>query len=108
MDDKMLYALGMVAIMAVITYTIRVAPFLFFRKKITSRFVKSFLYYVPYSVLIAMTFPSVLTITGNVITSVIGTVVAIIASLNKKSMMVIVALLSVLAILIAEGVIHII
>ena len=108
MDDKMLYALGIVAIMAVITYTIRVAPFLFFRKKITSRFVKSFLYYVPYSVLIAMTFPSVLTITGNVITSVIGTVVAIIASLNKKSMMVIVALLSVLAILIAEGVLYLI
>lgn len=106
MDDKMLYAIGMVAIMAVVTYFIRVAPFIFFRKQIKSRFIKSVLYYVPYSVLIAMIFPAVLTVTGNVITSVVGTVVAIIASLNKKSMMVVVALLAVVAILITEGILH--
>ena len=108
MSDKFVFALVMVAVMAAVTYAIRVTPFVFFRKKITSRFVKSFLYYVPYSVLIAMTFPSVLTVTGNVITSVVGTAVAIIASLNKKSMMVIVAILAVLSILVAEGILTLI
>ena len=106
MDDKLLYALIIVAVMAVVTYAIRVLPFLFFRKQIKSRFLKSVLYYVPYTVLIAMIFPSVLSVTGNFITSLAGTVVAIIASLGKKSLMIVVALLAVLAVLTAEGILH--
>lgn len=47
-------------IMAGVTYLIRALPLVIFKGKITNRFVQSFLYYVPYAVLGAMTFPSIL------------------------------------------------
>lgn len=46
-------------VMALVTYVIRMIPMAFFSKPIHSRFFKSFLFYVPYAVLSAMTFPSV-------------------------------------------------
>ena len=46
--------------MAVVTYLIRMVPLVAFRKKIENRFVNSFLYYVPYSCLTALTLPSIL------------------------------------------------
>lgn len=67
-----------IAVMAAITYLIRVLPITVFRKKITSIWLQSFLYYVPYAVLAALTFPAIFTATGNVLTSVTGTVVALI------------------------------
>ena len=67
-----------IAIMAVITYLIRVLPITVFRKKITSVWLQSFLFYVPYAVLAALTFPAIFTATGNVVTSVAGTIVAVI------------------------------
>ena len=67
-----------IAIMAAITYLIRVLPITVFRKKITSIWLQSFLYYVPYAVLAALTFPAIFTATGHVLTSVTGTVVALI------------------------------
>lgn len=67
-----------IAVMAVVTYLIRMIPFTFFRKKITSRFFRSFLYYIPYAVLSAMTIPAIFYSTGSLITSVVGTVVAVI------------------------------
>ena len=65
-------------VMAAVTYIIRMIPFTFFRKKIKSRFVRSFLKYIPYAVLSAMTIPAVFTSTGNVVTSVVGTLVAVV------------------------------
>lgn len=106
--SKAVYMLLLVFVMATVTYAIRVIPFVLFKKKIKSRFIKSFLYYVPYAVLIAMTFPTVFTVTGNIITASAGVAVAILASLNKKSMMVIVALLAVAAVLIAQGILLIV
>lgn len=67
-----------IAVMAVVTYLIRMIPFAFFRKKITSRFFRSFLYYIPYAVLSAMTIPAIFYSTGSLVTSVAGTVVAVI------------------------------
>lgn len=67
-----------IVVMAVVTYLIRMIPFTFFRKKITSRFFRSFLYYIPYAVLSAMTIPAIFYSTGSLITSVAGTVVAVI------------------------------
>ena len=63
--------------MAGVTYLIRMIPFTLFRKKIKSVFFKSFLYYIPYAVLSAMTIPAIFYSTGNITTSVIGTVVAV-------------------------------
>ena len=86
--------------MAVTTYLIRMIPLVFFRKKIKSKFINSLLYYIPYAVLSAMTFPYIFYSTGNFYTALIGTVVALVASLTKRSL-IIVAVLSCLAVLIA-------
>ncbi|MBR4510313.1 MAG: AzlD domain-containing protein [Ruminococcus sp.] len=67
-----------IILMAGVTYIIRMLPFTFFRKKIESKFVRSFLMYIPYAVLSAMTIPSIFTSTGNVVTAVVGTVVAVV------------------------------
>lgn len=75
--------------MAGTTYLIRMLPFAFFTKKIKSRFVKSFLYYVPYAVLSAMTFPAVFYSTGNTITAVAGTVAAVILAYFKLPLIVV-------------------
>lgn len=66
------------AVMAGVTYLIRMLPLTVFRREIKSVFVKSFLHYVPYAVLAAMTLPGVLESTGDIRTSVVGTVVAIV------------------------------
>ncbi len=50
--------------MALTTYLIRMLPLTIFRKPIRSLFLRSFLHYVPYACLTAMTFPSILTSTG--------------------------------------------
>lgn len=69
--------LGM-AVMSLTTYLIRMIPMAVFRKKITNRFVQSFLYYVPYAVLAAMTFPSIFTSTGSTVSAVAGCAAAVI------------------------------
>lgn len=89
----------LVLTMALITYVIRMIPFVFFRKKIKSQYIKSVLYYIPYAVLSAMTFPFIFYSTGNFYTAVIGTLVALIASVRKRSL-IIVALCAVVAVLI--------
>ena len=51
-------------VMAGVTYLIRDLPLVLVRKKIKNRFLQSFLYYIPYTVLSAMTFPAILYATG--------------------------------------------
>ncbi len=67
-----------IAVMAIVTYLIRVIPFTAVRKKIKSPFFRSFLYYIPYAVLSAMTIPAIFYSTGNMFTAAIGTVIAVI------------------------------
>ena len=67
-------------IMAGSTYLVRAIPFALMRKKIKNRFVVSFLYYLPYTVLAAMTFPSALYATGNIVSASIGLAAAILVS----------------------------
>lgn len=93
----MLYPLISVAIMALVTYIPRAIPITFFNKKIKSRFIKSFLYYVPYAVLSAITFPSILYCTNSIYTALVGTAVSIIAGyFNMK--LIYVVLLAVLVV----------
>ena len=106
--NETLHMILLVIVMATVTYLIRMIPFVFFKRKITSRFVKSLLYYIPYAVLTAMTFPAIFYSTGNLITASVGTVVALIASLNKKALIVVVAVLAVVAVLITNGILLII
>ena len=65
-------------VMALVTYLIRMIPFTLFRKKIQSRFFRSFLYYIPFTVLVAMTIPEIFYSTGEMLTAAVGTAVAVI------------------------------
>jgi len=67
-----------IAVMAGVTYLIRMIPLTLVRKRIKSRFLNSFLYYIPYTVLSAMTFPAIFFSTGNTVTASIGTAAALI------------------------------
>lgn len=74
-------------IMAGITYLIRVLPFVIFKGKITNKFIRRFLYYVPYAVLGAMTFPEILFSTGNYVSAAAGLIVACILAFREKSLL---------------------
>ena len=65
------------AVMAGVTYLIRMLPLTVFRREIKSTFIKSFLHYVPYAVLAAMTIPGILSSTGEIRTAVAGLAVAV-------------------------------
>ncbi len=78
-----------IAVMALTTYLIRVTPMVVFRRKINNRFVKSFLYYVPYTVLAAMTFPAIFSSTGTYISAIAGCVVAVILAFFKRGLVIV-------------------
>ena len=65
-------------VMAGVTYLVRMLPLAVLKRRLENRFVRSLLLYIPYAVLGAMTFPAIFYATGNVITSVIGTVIALV------------------------------
>ena len=73
--------------MAVTTYLIRMLPLTVFRKPIKSRFVKSFLYYVPYACLTAMTFPAILYDTTYIISGVAALLIAVLLAFRGKSLL---------------------
>ena len=89
--------------MALTTYLIRVLPMTIFRKPIKSRFLRSFLYYVPYACLTAMTFPAILGSTGNPISGWAALIVGVLLAYLGKSLIV-VALSSSAAVLAAEAI----
>lgn len=74
---KTSYIITGMVVMALTTYLIRVTPMVVFRQKITNRFVRSFLYYVPYAVLAAMTFPAIFTSTGSQLSAIVGCIAAV-------------------------------
>lgn len=84
-----LYIVGGIAIMAVMTYLIRVSPMVIFRKKIENNRIKSFLYYVPYTVLAAMTFPAIFSSTASHTAAAAGCIVAILLAYFKKGLLVV-------------------
>ena len=65
-----------IAAMAITTYLIRMLPMTIFRKPIKSRFIRSFLYYVPYACLTAMTFPAILSDAGSLAAGIAALAVA--------------------------------
>ena len=73
--------------MALTTYLIRVLPLTLFRKPIQSRFVRSFLHYVPYACLTAMTFPAILYDTNYILSGIAALVVAIVLAYRGKSLL---------------------
>ena len=89
------------AVMAITTYLIRMLPLVLCKKKITNVFIKSFLYYIPYAVLGAMTIPSIFFSTGSIFSAIAGFVVALILSWKEKSLLTVAGFAS-LAVLVTE------
>ncbi len=73
--------------MAVITYLIRMLPLVLLRREIKSRFLKDFFFYIPYTVLGAMTLPAIFYSTGSFLTAAVGFVAAVLTALKKDSLL---------------------
>ncbi len=73
--------------MAVTTYLIRVIPMTLLRKPIKSRFIKSFLHYVPYACLTAMTFPAILYDTSYLLSGAAALIVAVVLAFRGRSLL---------------------
>lgn len=78
-----------IAVMAGVTYLVRMIPFTLFRKQIKSRYIRSVLYYLPYAVLSAMTIPAIFYSTGNLTTAAVGTAVAVILAYFNRPLIVV-------------------
>lgn len=73
--------------MAGVTYLIRAVPLVLCRGEVTNGFLRSFLAYVPYAVLGAMTFPAIFYSTDGLISSIAGTLVALVLAFYKKGLL---------------------
>lgn len=93
--------------MALTTYLVRMLPLTLLRKPIRSRFIRSFLHYVPYACLSAMTFPAILSTTENMVSGAAALILGVALSLKGKSLIV-VALGSSAAVLAMEFVLKVI
>ena len=76
-----------IAVMALVSYTIRILPLTLIRKPIKSRFIRSFLYYVPYVTLAVMTFPAILDATGSPVAGLLALVIGILAAYFGMSLL---------------------
>ena len=90
-----------ILVVAGVTYLIRVLPLTLIRREIKHTFLRSFLYYVPYACLTAMTFPAILSDAGSLAAGVAALAVAVILSYIGKSLIV-VALCSSAAVLLVQ------
>lgn len=88
-------------VMAGVTYLIRMLPLVVFRKEIKNNFIQSFLFYVPYAVLAAMTIPAIFSATSSVISAVFGLITAVLLAYKEKGL-VTVAMAGVVVVLIVE------
>lgn len=76
-----------IALMAALTYLCRAVTLVLVRKKITNVRVLSFFEYLPYGVLSAMVFPAVFYSSANLISALIGTLVAVVLSFFKRGLL---------------------
>ncbi|MBS5165280.1 MAG: AzlD domain-containing protein [Butyricicoccus sp.] len=75
-----------IAVMALVTYLIRVLPLTIIRKEIKNRTIRSFLYYMPYVTLSVMTFPAILSATETPISALAGLVAAVFFAWQGRSL----------------------
>lgn len=89
------------AVMAGVTYLVRMLPLILVKSSINNRFILSFLHYIPYAVLAVMTVPAIFYSTSMLLSAVVGCAVAMIASYFEKGLLT-VAVLSCAAVLVTE------
>ena len=75
-----------ILIAGIVSTIIRVLPVTVFRKPIKNRFVRSFLYYVPYVTLAVMTFPAIIDATQSKISGILALIIGTIAALLSQSL----------------------
>ena len=90
-----------ILIVAAVTYAIRALPLTLIRKPIKSRFIRSFLYYVPYVTLTVMTFPAILSATNSIYSGIAALILGIVVAYLTENLF-IVALSSCAVVLIIE------
>ncbi len=90
MSQDLYFFIGAV-IMALVSYIPRALPIAIFSRPIKSRFIRSFLYYVPYAVLSSLTFPGIFFSTGSVPAAAVGTVTALVLAFFERSLVVVAA-----------------
>lgn len=83
MDNFWIYLL----VMAGVTYLIRMLPLVLVKKKITNKFVLSFLYYIPYAVLSVMTIPAIFYSTSSKISAFVGFFAAAVLAYFEQSLL---------------------
>ena len=75
-----------IAVMAIVTYLIRVLPLTLIKQEIKTPFIRSFLYYVPYVTLSVMTFPAIVYATASPVSGVAALIAALILAYKGKSL----------------------
>jgi len=93
-------------VMAGVTYLIRMLPLVLIKKKITNRFLLSFLHYIPYAVLSVMTVPAIFSSTSYISSAAVGFIVAVVLAFKEKGLLT-VAAFSALAVFLTETVISV-
>ncbi len=93
--------LGYLLLTAGVTYLVRMVPLVLVKRKIRNRFLLSFLYYIPYAVLTAMTVPAIFYATDSPLSALIGFLAALLAAYFEKSLL-FVAVSASLSVFIAE------
>jgi branched-subunit amino acid transport protein len=91
-----------IAVMFITSYLVRVLPLTVFRRSIQSRFVRSFLYYVPYVTLSLMTFPAIVEATRSPLAGALALAAGIAAAWLGAGLLP-VAVICCAVVLIAEG-----
>ncbi|HOP12157.1 MAG TPA: AzlD domain-containing protein [Oscillospiraceae bacterium] len=92
-----------VAVMAGVTYLIRMLPLTLIRRKLENQFVISFMYYMPFAVLSAMVIPDIFYCSDMVLSAAVGLAVAVVLSLFEKKLLT-VAIFACLAVFLTESV----
>ena len=86
----MSYLAQALVVAALVTYTLRAVPLLLLRREIESRWINSFLYFVPWAVVSAMVIPDIFTSTSSVVSATIGLIVALFLAGRGRSLLVVV------------------
>ena len=88
-------------VMFAVTYLIRMLPLTLIRKPITNRFIRSFLFYVPYVTLAVMTFPDIIQATTVPLAGLLALIAGIVLAWTGRSLFT-VAVLSCAVVFVSE------